>query len=141
MLGVGAAWRRMGLGRSGIGACGRSVNQSALAAPYYGYGYGYPAYGYGYGYPAYGYGYGTGYGYGYGTGYGYAPTYGYGYGTGYGYSAYGSGYGTGYSYPGYSYAYHPVVQSTNLCHHCWRPASLALLSLAKPRAPLAEPSH
>ncbi len=46
----------------------------ALAtAPYYSYGYSYPAYGYGYG-PYYGYGYAPYYGYGY------APSYGYGWG-------------------------------------------------------------
>jgi hypothetical protein len=44
---------------------------SALARPYYGYGYGYPAY-YGYGYPAY-------YGYGHPAYYGYPRYYSYGF--------------------------------------------------------------
>ena len=77
---------------------------TALANPYYGWGY--PAYGYrygaypyyGYSYPSYGYGYG-GYGaYRYGSyGYGYAPYYGYGYGTGY-YPYYGTSYASPYRY-------------------------------------------
>ena len=57
----------------GIAAAGALIG-SALAAPYYTYGYGYPAYGYGY--PAYGYGY---------------PAYAYDYGyPGYGVYAYAS---------------------------------------------------
>ena len=57
--------RRMGLGRTGTGVCGRSVSRWRLRSAIT-YGYGYPVYGYGYGYPGYRYGYGyPGYGYGY----------------------------------------------------------------------------
>jgi hypothetical protein len=87
----GAGW---GWGGAALGFAAGAVVGSALAAPYYAYGYGYPAYGYGYGYPAYGYGY---------------PAYAYGYG----YPAYSYGYATGYSYPaygGYRYAYRPYVR-------------------------------
>jgi hypothetical protein len=130
----GGGW---GWGGAGLGLAVGALIGSALAAPYYGYGYGYPAYGYGYGYPAYGYGYGTGYG----SGYGYAPTYGYGY---------GSGYGTGYvsglrlrhrlRQPGLQLRLSPRCPTPYLCHHCWRPASLEVLSPAKPRTPGRAPT-
>ena len=56
----GWGWRGGGWGWGGaaLGLAAGALIGSALAAPYYAYGYGYPAYGYGYGYPGYGYGYG-----------------------------------------------------------------------------------
>jgi hypothetical protein len=79
-------WWGPALGGLAVGA----IIGSALAAPAYGYGYGYPAYSYGYGYPAYGYGYAPAYS-------GYAPAY--------------SGYAPGY----YGYAYAPRPY-----YSCWR---------------------
>ena len=70
-----ARWRGRGAWALGGLALGAVVG-SAIARPYYGYGYGYPAYSYGY--PAYGYGY-PAYSYGYPAYYGYGdrPYYGF----------------------------------------------------------------
>ena len=82
-------------GWAGPLAFGAAVVGSALAAPYYGYDYGYaPAdYSYGYSPDYYSYSYSPGY-----YNYGYSPNYNYGYSSGY--STYG--YTPGYSSYGYS---------------------------------------